>query len=466
MPSSSSPPPSIDAPSLPLDHPLSQAAASATTPSSPERPSSSAPAPEAEIPIPQNILNDPPPPYPHSNRLRRSRGTGRSSRRVSAQHAQMPSFESDGANDAVVVAVQRSPRMSTIRPLDTHDSSAANETTPLLGVPGSSHPLNRPRSLSQSSINSFAPSLASLAQTAWVFFSECDSDDDGEVGNEDGEEGRCRGSGGGGSDPGDVEHPPAQTGGSGHLNLDTQPQSQSLLHHHPTRRRGGFFSLQPWRIYFRPLFKPVYWRSLTHLALINFPFALVAWVYLFVFTVTGTTLLIALPLGAILCFFNLLGARTFARAELLIQTKFHRPLHYPLSVLQYAHAVQHSTSSATDGVDPVEFLIMRYPIFTRTRPPSASELESGQAVVGEEVVEGSFYRNTWGMFTSPTSYSALFYFLIIKPSITLLFTLLFLVVLLPLMILIAPAPMVLRVVRKIGRWQAVVAVEGLVVSVK
>ncbi|KAJ3796987.1 hypothetical protein GGU11DRAFT_809387 [Lentinula aff. detonsa] len=46
----------------------------------------------------------------------------------------------------------------------------------------------RPRSLSQSSINSFAPSLASLAHSAWVFFSECEDDEGGEGGGKRGEE--------------------------------------------------------------------------------------------------------------------------------------------------------------------------------------------------------------------------------------------------------------------------------------
>ena len=36
----------------------------------------------------------------------------------------------------------------------------------------------------------------------------------------------------------------------------------------------------------------------------------------------GTTLLMALPLGAVLCFFNLLGARAFARGEVLVHLLF------------------------------------------------------------------------------------------------------------------------------------------------
>ncbi|KAJ3749557.1 hypothetical protein DFH05DRAFT_1477257 [Lentinula detonsa] len=232
--------------------------------------------------------------------------------------------------------------------------------------------------------------------------------------------------------------------------------------HHP--RITLSYTQARWAQYFRPLTRPVYWRSLTHLVLVNFPFALAAWVYLFVFTVTGTTLLIALPLGAILCFFNLLGARAFSRAEIFIQTRFHSPLHYPLSVL-HAAASSPTTTTASSST-PITHLIATYPIFTRSRHPSASELESGQAVVGEEVMEMSFYKNTYSMFTDPTSFQALFYFLVIKPAITLLFITFFLTICVPLLVLVIPAPVVLRVCRRIGRWQAVVAVEGLVIGVR
>ena len=73
--------------------------------------------------------------------------------------------------------------------------------------------------------------------------------------------------------------------------------------------------------------------------------------------------------------------------------------------------------------------------------------------------------NTWlitvPQFTDPTSYQALFYFLVIKPGITILLSLL-LVVLVPVAIaLILPAPAMLRLVRRLGIWQANVAVDGL-----
>ena len=99
----------------------------------------------------------------------------------------------------------------------------------------------------------------------------------------------------------------------------------------------------------------------------------------------GTTLLIALPLGAVLCFLDLLGARAFARGEagpscfiaaivlkrvfqLALQSRFHSPLAYP------------------PPYPP-------RPIFTRSRPPTPTELELGLTVVPE----ASFYKNTYAM---------------------------------------------------------------------
>ena len=75
--------------------------------------------------------------------------------------------------------------------------------------------------------------------------------------------------------------------------------------------------------------------------------------------------------------------------------------------------------------------------------------------------ETSFYKNTYAMFTDPTSYHALFYFLVIKPPITLLFTVFMLGVILPLLMGIVTAPAALRLCRRMGVWQAAVAVEGL-----
>jgi hypothetical protein len=176
----------------------------------------------------------------------------------------------------------------------------------------------------------------------------------------------------------------------------------------------------------------VYWSALLHLLVINFPYALLAWVYLFVFTLLGTILLVALPLGAVLCFFDLLGARTLARGEVALQNTFHGPLVYALE----GHV---------------------YPIFTRHRMPTAEEVEAGMGSRHER----SFYRNSFSMFTDPTSYQALFYFLVIKPGITILLSLLLILLVPVAFVLILPIPAMLRLVRRLGIWQANVAVEGL-----
>ena len=68
-------------------------------------------------------------------------------------------------------------------------------------------------------------------------------------------------------------------------------------------------------------------------------------------------------------------------------------------------------------------------------------------------------------FTDSTSYQALFYFLVIKPSITLIFSI-SLIILFPIsFLLVLPAPAFLRATRKLGIWQANVAIEGLYLAV-
>ena len=92
--------------------------------------------------------------------------------------------------------------------------------------------------------------------------------------------------------------------------------------------------------------------------------------------------------------------------------------------------------------------------------PAQGVLHTG-VPAGAAVKETSFYRNAYAMFTDATSYQALFYFLVIKPSMTLLLSL-FLVLVVPLSIaLVLPAPAALRLTRRLGIWQANIAVEGL-----
>ncbi|KAI0297938.1 hypothetical protein BC826DRAFT_1090770 [Russula brevipes] len=254
-----------------------------------------------------------------------------------------------------------------------------DETTPLLARP-------RPAA-------SISPSLAQTVVSAF----RMDLDSDGEEADDD------------------TSHRPP---------LDGTHSDDHLSHAHGMSRRPARGRRARWRHYFRPVGRKAYWSALLHLMVFNFPYALVAWVYLFVFTLLGTILLVALPLGAVLCFFDLLGARALARGEVALQSSFHGPLAYPLE----GHV---------------------YPIFTRFRVLTPEEVEAGLAPRHER----SFYRNSFSMFTDPTSYQALFYFLVIKPGITILLSLL--------LIVLVPSRFALSLVRRLGIWQANVAVEGL-----
>lgn len=96
--------------------------------------------------------------------------------------------------------------------------------------------------------------------------------------------------------------------------------------------------------------------------------------------------------------------------------------------------------------------------------------------------DSSFYRNAYAMvskrqlhstknntvpqFTDATTYQSLFYFLVIKPGITLLLGI-SLIVLVPVsFVFVLPAPAMLRITRRLGIWQANVAVEGLYFAVR
>ncbi|TFL03030.1 hypothetical protein BDV98DRAFT_603362, partial [Pterulicium gracile] len=210
------------------------------------------------------------------------------------------------------------------------------------------------------------------------------------------------------------------------------------------------------RRYFRPLRRPVYWWALFHLVVLNFPFALAAWLFLFVLTVTGTTLLVALPIGAFLCFVNLIGARLFARAELALQATFHPP---PPTISLSASFPSSSSATSTPSIplsrttsNAQSPQTQSQASFTRLRPPTAGEVEAG-ADADELVEEGSFYQNAYAMFFDPTSYTPLPYFLLLKPLIVLPIFALFLPAAVLGVVLVGPMPMVLRAGRRVGRWQ-------------
>ena len=187
------------------------------------------------------VIPDPPPPYPSQERrsrtVRLSRGR---SGRIQTSHA-----------DYGV-------RISSY--MDEDDAGEPNETTPFLSAhaPHGRHihhghhiMTGRPRSHSHTSTMSAAPSLA---HTVLSLF-QVETDD--RVYLNDGVE-------------------DSQLLSTGDDNGSVQ-SSQS----HST----AFFSLATWRRYFRPLSRKSYYAALFHLTVVNFPYTLAAWVYLFVFTV-------------------------------------------------------------------------------------------------------------------------------------------------------------------------------------
>ncbi|QRV79592.1 transmembrane protein [Ceratobasidium sp. AG-Ba] len=191
--------------------------------------------------------------------------------------------------------------------------------------------------------------------------------------------------------------------------------------------------------YFAPLSRRAYWRALLHLTVINFPFALAAWVLLFCGVVLGTTLLITLPFGVVFWFLTLFLSRSFARAELHLQSTFHRPLRVA-------------------PADPPR------PIFYRPRPAEDIEralIEPGTEVDIDPTIETSFLKNSYSMFMDPSSFQPIFYFLVVKASITLVVTPLVLALAPVCLVLVLPAPIMLRIVRRVGAWQANLAIEAL-----
>ncbi|KAH0828028.1 hypothetical protein J3R83DRAFT_3677 [Lanmaoa asiatica] len=306
---------------------------------------------------PQNALglldvpstNDPPPPYPSPERRQRAlRSSRRHPQRASAHistRSTLSSLDPDALADHAV-----SPGL---HPHLFPTSGGPSETTPLLRQTSGRHRAN--------SHASTVVSSSSFTQTLLSFCHDSESEPDVDIFE------ALRGA--------PLSH--------------QDPVGQHVEHaRNALQCRPGRWSLykRAWARYFRPMSRKAYHAAVFHLMVVNFPYALIAWIYLFVFTLTGTTLLITLPLGALLCFLDLLGARVFARGEvgisslphqtfvlissqLALQTKFHGPLAYP------------------PPYPP-------RPIFRRTRPAELSAAETGASGMQYET---SFYKNAYAM---------------------------------------------------------------------
>lgn len=305
-----------------------------------------------------SLAHDPPPPYP--SRSRRTRGTRnrRPSQPIYTGHSQFPSTDSHSDNE----------NLTSPFPLSDEGEaeSLPNENTPFLSPQRYSN--TRPRSLSHTSSISAAPSLA---HTVLSLFEDPI--------NGDGEERAL-------------------------LSPELRPLPDYV---HPRSFRVS--SAQSWKIYLRPLVQKVYYKSLFHLLLLNFPYAVISWVFLFVFTLVSTISFLQLRLPVLnvhcsdwnnaidspsnwshplflqspwcscvrkrrgTCFDVIADFRLDSdmfSLQLAMQTYFHAPLAYPIPY-------------------PPR------PIFTRIREPTSAEIEAG--VASSTITEKSFYKNTYAM---------------------------------------------------------------------
>ena len=218
--------------------------------------------------------SEPPPPYPSRERRQRTVRSTRRRRTLTSgaipetqDHLQIPSTSSEGYPDYEVTSP------FPIVEGTEHVPYEATEHTPLLGStsprlpPGGIGRRQRTLSLSSTvhSTTSFAPSLAHTLISAFHPDRDCDLD------------------------PEEAEH--LDTDSDGIFDSPTlrgPPEEQQRLFAAELaggqRSEGGARRRGRWSRYFRPMVKKPYYAALCHLLLINFPYALAAWIYLFVLT--------------------------------------------------------------------------------------------------------------------------------------------------------------------------------------
>ncbi|OBZ70757.1 hypothetical protein A0H81_09281 [Grifola frondosa] len=184
------------------------------------------------------------------------------------------------------------------------------DTVPTHIFPDADDVIRRQRTLSLTSTllssTSAAPSFAHTVFSAFLPERDCDLDPE------------CR----------DEPEPSTPDTLSPRIDDEQQRAFAAELSGYPSRypRARTLSCAARWRRYFRPLGRRAYYAALFHLLILNFPYALLAWVYLFVFTLTGTTTLMALPLGAVV-FFSTCSVHACS-VVLALQTTFHGPLAY------------------------------------------------------------------------------------------------------------------------------------------
>jgi hypothetical protein len=196
---------------------------------------------------------DPPPPYPSRERRARAARAGRRHGQNTSSQVQVSSTESDP--DA----------LTATHPFPLTEGPDANvdvsETAPLLSpLAARRRTTGRTRTHSiASTLLSSVSAAPSIAQTMISLFqTEPDSDPD------------C-------SDHENEGRPllPVE---------DHDGARRQGLQICGQRRRSSWLSRRAWKRYFRPMTLRTYYAALFHLLVLNFPYALAAWVYLFVFT--------------------------------------------------------------------------------------------------------------------------------------------------------------------------------------
>ncbi|ODO07130.1 hypothetical protein I350_04500 [Cryptococcus amylolentus CBS 6273] len=217
-----------------------------------------------------------------------------------------------------------------------------------------------------------------------------------------------------------------------------------------------------WRRYWRPVGRSAYWGSVLHLVFLNFPFALLVWPWLLVGTLAGTALLITLPLGAIVWWLTLIISRSAARLETIMQLHYHTPLppgktaqyhpifYRPLPVPRSSSPYYTPLPSPSSHPHP-------HPYHTAPPPPLPPTFDPSPIIWDKR-----FTKNSYAMFLDHYSYSALSYFLLVKPLLTLFGTIMCILVLaLGVGTLGVGLPVAMRIVRRWGRWQGEVALDNL-----
>lgn len=223
--------------------------------------------------LPATPPNDPPPPYPSRERRRAGR-SGRRRRTIVGEtdHLHVPSTGTESEHDSLSPTI---PSPFPSLDLDNQDDNVT-ESTPLLSSPRlpSGGISRRQRTLSISSTlhstTSVAPSFAQTVISAFHPDRDCDLDPD-EPPASDTDENEFLDS------PTPRSHVPGE---------DTRLFAAEFANARIGRRTQSFGGRC--RRYFKPLMRRAYYSALFHLLVLNFPYALLAWVYLFVFTLVST----------------------------------------------------------------------------------------------------------------------------------------------------------------------------------